>query len=62
LIVVASVTGTAIWAWGSVGVSVAAAAILVVDWAKRWTAVGEGDRIGLSVPGTSPMVGSPISQ
>jgi hypothetical protein len=61
LILVASVTGSALWAWGSVGVSVAAAAILVVDWAKRWTAVGDGDRIGLSVSGSAPKVGSPTS-
>lgn len=39
LLLVALVTGTAAWAWISVVVSVAAAGILVADWAKRRAAV-----------------------
>ena len=39
LLVVALLSGSVLWAWGSVGVSVAAAAVLLVDWLQRRNAV-----------------------
>ena len=42
LLVVALLTGGVLWAWVSVGVSVAAAAVLVVDWLQRRSAVRAG--------------------
>ena len=42
LLVVALLSGSVLWAWVSVGVSVAAAAVLLVDWLQRRNAVKAG--------------------
>jgi hypothetical protein len=42
LLVVALLTGSVLWAWVSVGVSVAAAAVLLIDWLQRRSAVKAG--------------------
>jgi hypothetical protein len=44
LLVVALLSGSVLWAWVSVGVSVAAAAVLVIDWLQRRSAVRAGGR------------------
>lgn len=66
LIMVASLTGSAVWAWVAVGISVAAAAVLVTDWSRRWKTVGDGDRIRLPVqapadPATEPQPSDPAA-
>jgi len=50
LLVVALLTGSVLWAWVSVGVSVAAAAVLLVDWLQRRSAVKAGTEAGDAVP------------
>ncbi len=60
LLLIALVTGTAAWAWVSVVVSVAAAGVLVFDWAKRRAAVGDGDRVGAPL-GVSDVVDPPTT-
>lgn len=50
LLVVALLTGSVLWAWVSVGVSVAAAAVLLVDWLQRRSAVKAGAEAGDAVP------------
>lgn len=42
LLVVALLAGNVLWAWVSVGVSVAAAAVLVIDWLQRRSAIKAG--------------------
>ena len=58
LLVVAWLTGSVLWAWVSVGVSVAAAAVLMIDWMMRRSAVRAGsDAVatsGGSAPGYAP--------
>jgi hypothetical protein len=57
LLLVALVTGTAAWAWISVVVSVAAAGVLVYDWAQRRAAVRSGnDRPAMPRPPMMPML------
>ena len=46
LLVVALLSGSVLWAWVSVGVSVAAAVVLLIDWLQRRSAVRAGDRAG----------------
>jgi hypothetical protein len=58
LLLVALVTGTAAWAWVSVVVSIAAAGLLVYDWAQRRAAVrsnGVAERAPLGARPTVPM-------
>jgi hypothetical protein len=58
LLLVALVTGTAAWAWVSVVVSVAAAGLLVYDWAQRRAAVrsnGVGERARAGARPTVPV-------
>ena len=54
LLVVALLTGSVLWAWVSVGVSVAAAAVLLIDWLMRRSAV----RAGSDAVATSPGAGT----
>jgi hypothetical protein len=59
LLVVALLSGGVLWAWVSVGVSVAAAAVLLVDWLQRRSAVRAGAEAGsasgpLAVPPPPP--------
>jgi hypothetical protein len=44
LLVVALLSGSALWAWVSVAVSVVAAGVLLVDWLQRRAAVRNADR------------------
>jgi hypothetical protein len=57
LLVVALLTGSVLWAWVSVGVSVAAAAVLAVDWLQRRSAVKAGAEGGdvAPLPPASPV-------
>ncbi|MCW2632184.1 MAG: hypothetical protein JWR88_1146, partial [Pseudonocardia sp.] len=52
LLVVALLSGSALWAWVSVAVSVVAALVLLVDWLQRRAAVRTADRqqAGLAAP------------
>ena len=50
LLVVALLSGSVLWAWVSVGVSVAAAAVLLVDWLQRRSAVRAGAEAGDAAP------------
>ena len=53
LLVVALLSGSVLWAWVSVGVSVAAAAVLLVDWLQRRNAVKAG-AVAAGGNGTTP--------
>jgi hypothetical protein len=59
--VVASTTGTAALAWVSVAASIVAAVALAIDWRRRWTAIGDGDRIGPPGPGPAPTAEYPAT-
>jgi hypothetical protein len=50
LLVVALLSGSVLWAWVSVGVNVAAAAVLLVDWLQRRSAVKAGTEAGDATP------------
>jgi hypothetical protein len=50
LLVVALLSGSVLWAWVSVGVSVVAAAVLLVDWLQRRSAVRAGADAGRAAP------------
>ncbi len=56
LLVVALLTGTALWAWVSVGVSVLAAFVLLVDWLQRRSAVrrAEEQQVGQVAAAAAP--------
>ena len=59
LLVVALLTGSVLWAWVSVGVSVAAAAVLLIDWMMRRSAVRAGsDAVATTSPSSGGGVGS----
>lgn len=50
---VSSITGTVAWGWAAAGVAVAALAVLVADWRRKWAAVvgselGSGDGSGVA--------------
>ena len=69
LLVVALLTGSVLWAWVSVGVSVAAAAVLLVDWMQRRSAVRAGRRGRAddrrrhrALPHRSCRAGSPVAE
>jgi hypothetical protein len=50
LLVVALLSSSVLWAWVSVGVSIAAAAVLLVDWLQRRSAVRAGAEAGHAGP------------
>ena len=52
LLVTALVNGAMLWAWLSVGVSVVAAIVLLVDWARRRTAVRDTPPVQAAAPAT----------
>ncbi|GEL20947.1 hypothetical protein [Pseudonocardia asaccharolytica] len=54
LLVVALLSGSVLWAWVSVAVSVGAAGVLLVDWMQRRAAVKAGADAGRSVPPQIP--------
>jgi hypothetical protein len=56
LLVVALLSGSVLWAWVSVGISVAAAAVQLIDWLQRRNAVkaGADAAAGTGGPGASP--------
>jgi len=54
LLVVALLTGSVLWAWVSVGVSVAAAAVLMIDWMMRRSAVRAGSDAVATSGGSAP--------
>lgn len=54
LLVVALLSGSVLWAWVSVGVSVAAAAVLLVDWLQRRSALRAGAEAGDAAPTAVP--------
>jgi len=54
LLVVALLSGSVLWAWVSVGVSVVAAVVLLVDWLQRRAAVKAG-----AAPAVEPAAGAP---
>ena len=58
LLVVALLTGSVLWAWVSVGVSVAAAAVLLVDWLQRRSAVRAGAEAGDAERQQTEIIGS----
>ena len=60
LLVVALLTGGVVWAWISVGVSVAAAAVLLVDWLQRRSAVKAGTDAA-AVPDDEPVPPLPLA-
>ncbi len=53
LLVVALLTGSVMWAWVSVGVSVVAAVVLLVDWLLRRSAVRAGAFAAVEAPARS---------
>ncbi|MFC5993358.1 hypothetical protein ACFQE5_03915 [Pseudonocardia hispaniensis] len=56
LLVVALLSGSVLWAWVSVAVSVGAAGVLLVDWMQRRAAVKAGAEIGRPIPPPLPAV------
>src|SRR6476619_4592800 len=61
LLVVALIAGTALWAWVSVGVSVLAAGVLLIDWLRRRSAV-RSNRDAAAVESYSAVEGYPLPQ
>lgn len=65
LLVVALLSGSALWAWVSVAVSVVAAAVLLVDWLQRRSAVRSADRqqaAQASPPGWAGAAADPVTE
>jgi hypothetical protein len=60
LLVVALLSGSVLWAWVSVGVSVAAAAVLLVDWLHRRSAVRAGAQAGDAGSASGPAAPSTV--
>jgi hypothetical protein len=62
LLVVSLLTGSVLSAWVSVGVSVAAAAVLLVDWLQRRSALRAGAEAGeaASLPAAAPVPPPPV--
>jgi hypothetical protein len=48
MLVVASMTGTVVWGWVSVAVSVLAAVILIFDWRRKWATISDRAPIDLT--------------
>jgi hypothetical protein len=59
MLVVASMTGTVVWGWVSVAVSVLAAVILIFDWRRKWATISDRAPIDLTAYAPSSTADSP---